>query len=137
MGDRSRGHVVRGRDWGKAAVGRPKLQEMDSKGMIHVVFSKHVPAVWGKADHRNGGQEHEIRGERAGVGQGSGREARAAREGQLRLGEMAVETYELRREKKTRGMGGRSRGHVVRGRAWGKGSDVWLGTTSRDTLTRR
>ena len=54
------------------------------------------------------------------MGQGSGREAQAAREGQLRLGEMAVDTYPLRREKKTRGMGGRSRGHVVRGRAWGK-----------------
>ena len=68
IGGRSRGRVVRGRAWGKAAAGRPELQEMDSKDMI----------------------------------------------------QLAGNTYPLRRGKKTRGMGGRSRGHVVRGRAWGK-----------------
>ena len=31
-----RGHVVRGRAWGKAAAGRPKLQEKDSKGTIQL-----------------------------------------------------------------------------------------------------
>ena len=33
---------------------------------------------------------------------------------------MAEYTYGLRRGNQTRGVGGRSRGHVVRGRAWGK-----------------
>ena len=59
---------MRGRAWGKAAAGRPKLQEMDRTCMI----------------------------------------------------QLAGDTYELHRGKKTRGMGGRSRGRVVRGRAWGK-----------------
>ena len=36
MGDRSRGHVVRGRVWGKAAAGRPKLQEKDRTCMIQL-----------------------------------------------------------------------------------------------------
>ena len=68
MGGRSRGRVVRGRAWGKAATGRPELQEKDSKDMI----------------------------------------------------QLAGYTYQLRRGKKTRGMGGKSRGRVVRGRVWGK-----------------
>ena len=59
---------MRGRAWGKAAAGRHKLQEMDSKDTIH----------------------------------------------------MAGDTYMLRQGKKTREMGDRSRGHTVRGRAWGK-----------------
>ena len=60
--------MVRGRAWGKAAGGRPKLPENDSKGTI----------------------------------------------------QLAGYTYPLRQGKKTRGMGSRSRGQVVRGRAWGK-----------------
>ena len=76
---------MRRQAWGKAAAGRPKLQEKDSIDMI----------------------------------------------------QLAETTYLLRRGKKTRGMGTRRRGHVVKGRAWGEASDVWLGTPSRDTLTRR
>ena len=33
---------------------------------------------------------------------------------------MARNTYQLRQGKKNRGIGSRSRGHMVRGRAWGK-----------------
>ena len=33
---RSRGHVVRGRAWGKAAVGRPEQPAMESKDMIRM-----------------------------------------------------------------------------------------------------
>ena len=36
VGDRSTGRVVRGRAWGKAAAGRPKLQEMDRTCMIQL-----------------------------------------------------------------------------------------------------
>ena len=41
LGGRSRGHVVKGRVWGKAAPGRPKLQEMESKDMIHTTGNTH------------------------------------------------------------------------------------------------
>ena len=60
--------MVRGRAWGKAAAGRPKLQEEDCEVMIH----------------------------------------------------MAGDTYVLYRGKMDRGVWGRNRGHVVRGRGWSK-----------------
>ena len=57
VGDRGKGHTVRGRAWGKAATGRNKLQEKDSKDMIHTAGYTYA-LYW----ERNGGEWGSRRG---------------------------------------------------------------------------
>ena len=81
--------------WGKAGTGRPKSRDKD-KQRHDPAGRKHVLAAFRKDEQRNGRQEQGTRGESAGVEQGSGREAQAARQRHVRLGEMLLDTYVLR-----------------------------------------
>ena len=57
------------------------MEDKNRKGMLLMAVNTYRLRR-GKKKERNGGQEQGPRGEKAGVGQGSGREAQAAREGQ-------------------------------------------------------
>ena len=110
---------MRGRAWGQAAAGRPELQEKDSKGMIQLA-GKTYGLRRGKKTRGMGGRSrgHAVRG-RAWGKAAAGRPKLQEKDSKSTL-HMAGYTYALRGGKNIRGMGGRSRGHVVRGRAWGK-----------------
>ena len=117
MGDRSRRRVVRRQARGKA--GRHKLQEKDSKGTSHVAkntYLLHRGKPAGEVGDR--GKGHTVRG-RAWGKAAAGKPSLQEKDSKGLI-QTAGDTNRLRRAMKNRGMGDRSRRHVVRGRAWGK-----------------
>ena len=110
---------MRGRAWGKAAAGTPSLQEKDSKVIIHMAGNTYV-LRWGK-QHRGIGSRSKgwvVRGRE--WGKAAAGRPELQEKGSKDMIHVAEDTYHLLRGKKTRGMGDRRRGRVVRGRAWGK-----------------
>ena len=113
--------MVRGRAWGKAATGRPKLQEKGSKDMIQLAGDTYG-LFRGKKTRGMGGRSrgHGVRRQAWGKAVAAAGRPKLQEKDSKDMIHMAKNTYGLRRGKKTRGMGGRCRGHVVRGRAWDK-----------------
>ena len=108
MGGRSRGHVVRGRAWGKAAARRPELREKNSKVIIHMAGNTYV-LRWGKQHRRIGSRSKGwvVRGRD--WGKAATRRPKLQEMDSKGMIQLAENTYLLRRGNQTRGMGDKSR----------------------------